>query len=41
MRGRFWWVTTTITGPNDASGVVWAFGMRFFKILRVYFILTL
>src|ERR1700678_3847962 len=24
------WPATTITGPNDASGVVWALGMFFF-----------
>ena len=34
-RGVQWRTATTITGPNDASGVVWALGM-FFVIFFVF-----
>ena len=30
------WATTTKTGPNDASGVVWALGTRFFLFFLVF-----
>src|ERR1700678_2657248 len=33
---ELWWPATTITGPNDASGVVWALGFLFFVFLRVF-----
>src|SRR5271168_5110932 len=34
------WPATTITGPNDASGVVWASGMFFFCFSSCFFLLT-
>ena len=30
VQGRLEWAATTKTGPNDASGVVWALGAFFF-----------
>jgi hypothetical protein len=35
-RRRLWKANTTITGPNDASRVVWALG-EFFSISFVFF----
>jgi hypothetical protein len=29
-------VATTTTSPNDASGVVWAIGVFFYLIFRVF-----
>ena len=34
------WAATTITGPNDASGVVWALEVRYvFAVHRYFFFL--
>ena len=30
------WPATTITGPNDASGIVWALDMFFFLFFFVF-----
>ena len=35
-RGVQWQTVTTITGPNNASGVVWALGVCFFNVLFVF-----
>src|ERR1700678_2948823 len=34
------WLATTITGPNDASGVVWASGMFFFCFSSCFLLLA-
>ena len=30
VQRAFWKATVTVTGPNDASGIVWALGEFFF-----------
>ena len=34
------WAETTKTGPNDASGVIWALSEYFFTFLRFFLMLT-
>src|ERR1700678_46309 len=34
------WLATTITGPNDASGVVWGLGMFFFCFSLCFLLLA-
>src|SRR5271168_3823070 len=34
------WLATTITGPNDASGVVWALGMFCFRFSLCFLLLA-
>src|ERR1700678_3523513 len=37
---ELWWLATTITGPNDASGVVWASCMFFFCFCSCFLLLA-
>src|SRR5271155_625257 len=37
---ELWWLATTITGPNDASGVVWASCMFFFCFCLCFLLLA-
>jgi hypothetical protein len=39
-RGRFGWAAATKTGPNDASGVVWAIGAHLKKILVLFILIN-